>query len=46
MTTSCASACRAGQVPPAGCTRIGRVEAGSGVDCGLDIDIAAGYQHF
>jgi len=32
--------------PPAGCTRIGRVEAGAGVDCGLEIDIAPGYQHF
>lgn len=31
---------------PAGCTRIGQVEAGSGVDCGLEIDIPAGYQHF
>ena len=36
----------AGESPPAGCTRIGQVEAGSGVDCGLDIDTAAGYQHF
>lgn len=35
-----------GKVAPPGCTRIGRVEAGSGVDCGLDIDIAPGYQHF
>jgi len=33
------------KLPPA-CTRIGRVEAGSGVDCGLDLDLAAGYQHF
>ena len=32
--------------PPGDCTLIGRVEAGQGVDCGLDIDIAAGYQHF
>jgi thiamine-monophosphate kinase len=31
---------------PAGCTRIGRVAAGAGVDCGLDIDIPPGYQHF
>jgi thiamine-monophosphate kinase len=31
---------------PEGCTLIGRVEAGSGVDCGLEIEIAAGYQHF
>jgi thiamine-monophosphate kinase len=36
----------AGAAPPAGCTRIGQVEQGSGVDCGLDIDVAAGYQHF
>ncbi len=36
----------AGAEPPAGCTRIGQVGQGSGVDCGLDIDIAAGYQHF
>jgi thiamine-monophosphate kinase len=36
----------AGQEPPAGCSRIGWAESGSGVDCGLDIDIAAGYQHF
>jgi thiamine-monophosphate kinase len=33
------------QAPP-GCTRIGRVETGSGVDCGLDLDAAVGYQHF
>ena len=32
--------------PPAGCSRIGRVEAGVGVDCGLAIDFAPGYQHF
>jgi thiamine-monophosphate kinase len=36
----------AGQVAPTGCTRIGRVEAGQGVDCGLNIDFATGYQHF
>jgi thiamine-monophosphate kinase len=36
----------AGETPPAGCTRIGRVTAGSGVECGIDIDMAAGYQHF
>jgi thiamine-monophosphate kinase len=35
-----------GREPPAGCTLIGSVEVGSGVDCGLDIDIAGGYQHF
>lgn len=39
----CLSADRA---TPAGCTRIGRVEAGTGVDCGLDVDFVAGYQHF
>jgi len=27
-------------------TRIGWVAAGEGVDCGLEIDIPAGYQHF
>ena len=31
---------------PHGCTRIGQVEAGEGVDCGLAIDIPGGYQHF
>jgi thiamine-monophosphate kinase len=31
---------------PDGCSRIGRVEAGAGVECGLAIDIPAGYQHF
>ena len=31
---------------PQDCTRIGQVEAGEGVDCGLEIDIPAGYQHF
>ncbi|MBN7795492.1 thiamine-phosphate kinase [Parahaliea mediterranea] len=31
---------------PAGCTRIGRVEAGEGVDCGLDLAGPVGYQHF
>ncbi len=36
----------AGEIPPRACTRIGRVVAGSGVECGLDIDMAAGYQHF
>jgi len=35
-----------GKEPPEDCTLIGRVEAGQGVDCGLDIDIKAGYQHF
>ncbi len=32
--------------PPMGCTLVGRVVPGSGVDCGLDIDAVAGYQHF
>lgn len=32
--------------PPPGCTRIGAAVAGEGVDCGLAIDIPAGYQHF
>jgi thiamine-monophosphate kinase len=36
----------AGESAPADCTRIGRVEAGAGVDCGLAIDIPSGYQHF
>jgi thiamine-monophosphate kinase len=36
----------AGEDAPPGTTRIGRVEAGAGVDCGLAIDIPAGYQHF
>jgi thiamine-monophosphate kinase len=31
---------------PAGSTRIGKVEAGAGVDCGLAFDIPSGYQHF
>ena len=32
--------------PPEGCTRIGAVFAGEGVDCDVDIDIALGYRHF
>ncbi len=36
----------AGAHAPAGSTRIGRVVAGAGVDCGLEIDIPPGYQHF
>lgn len=36
----------AGAPMPTGCTRIGQVEEGTGVDCGLAIDIPAGYQHF
>ena len=35
-----------GAPTPEACTRIGQVEAGAGVDCGLEIDISAGYQHF
>lgn len=35
-----------GEPPPAGCTRIGQVEPGEGVDCGLNIDSPPGYQHF
>ena len=31
---------------PVSGTRIGWVEAGDGVDCGLEIDIPTGYQHF
>ena len=31
---------------PAGCTLIGWVEEGEGVDCGENIDISAGYYHF
>jgi thiamine-monophosphate kinase len=36
----------AGARVPTGCTRIGRVTAGAGVDCGLAIDFPPGYQHF
>ena len=36
----------AGSDAPPGCTRIGEVRAGEGVDCGLAIDFATGYQHF
>jgi thiamine-monophosphate kinase len=35
-----------GELPPAGCTRIGQIEPGEGVDCGLKIDSPPGYQHF
>ncbi len=31
---------------PAGCTRVGTVVDGDGVETGLNIDFAAGYQHF
>jgi thiamine-monophosphate kinase len=36
----------ASETPPADTTRIGRVQVGSGVDCGLTIDTPDGYQHF
>ena len=36
----------AGESSPAGCTRVGRAEEGEGVDCGLAIDFAGGYEHF
>ncbi|MDG2048489.1 MAG: thiamine-phosphate kinase [Halioglobus sp.] len=36
----------ADESPPAGSARIGQVQAGAGVDFGLDIDIPHGYQHF
>ena len=35
-----------GHEPPEGATCIGEVVAGEGVDCGDDIDIVPGYQHF
>lgn len=35
-----------GERPPSGCTHIGRVESGAGVDCGRAIDFSPGYQHF
>jgi thiamine-monophosphate kinase len=35
-----------GATAPPGCTRIGMVEHGSGVDSGADVDIPPGYQHF
>lgn len=35
-----------GEALPAGCTCIGQVEAGEGVDCGLDLDNQTGYRHF
>lgn len=36
----------AGSTTPPGTTRIGRVEAGAGVDCGLAFETPVGYQHF
>jgi thiamine-monophosphate kinase len=35
-----------GAQAPEGCSRIGEVQAGQGVDCGLAIDSSGGYQHF
>lgn len=34
------------QATPEGCTRIGEVIAGQGVNCGIDIDTPTGYRHF
>lgn len=31
---------------PEGCTRVGEVKTGSGVQCDFDVDITAGYRHF
>jgi thiamine-monophosphate kinase len=31
---------------PDGCTRVGTVRAGAGVDCGVNIDMGSGYRHF
>jgi len=36
----------ADEMAPRGCTRIGVVAVGEGVDCGLEVDIPSGYQHF
>lgn len=36
----------AGVAAPEGCTQIGQVIAGEGVETGLNIDFGAGYQHF
>jgi thiamine-monophosphate kinase len=36
----------AGTPVPDGCTRIGQICAGEGVDCGVDVDTASGYRHF
>jgi thiamine-monophosphate kinase len=36
----------ADQSVPAGCTRIGQVREGEGVDCGMDIVGPSGYRHF
>jgi thiamine-monophosphate kinase len=35
-----------GEIPPLDTTLIGRVEDGAGIDCGLALDVPAGYQHF
>lgn len=31
---------------PEGCTRIGEVVSGKGVECGMNVDRASGYRHF
>ncbi len=36
----------AGQPAPDGCTWVGSVEIGEGVDCGMEFDFPPGYQHF
>lgn len=36
----------AGTSAPQGCTAIGEVVAGEGVDVGMELDFAGGYQHF
>ena len=36
----------AGHSVPAGCTLIGQVRDGQGVDCGMTVDSAGGYRHF
>jgi thiamine-monophosphate kinase len=35
-----------GEQVPEGCSRIGEVQAGAGVECGLALDYPPGYQHF
>ncbi|MFK7976184.1 MAG: thiamine-phosphate kinase [Halioglobus sp.] len=35
-----------GEIVPPGATCIGSVSEGEGVDCGMEIDFPAGYQHF
>ena len=36
----------ADSVAPKGCTLIGDIRAGEGVECGIDVDSAGGYRHF